>query len=451
MADANIAYRKLLLHFNGSSGSTTFTDSSNDSRTVTALGAAQLGTSVVKFGTASLDLTSNGAAKITDMTGIGSIGDFMIEMQVYPTASETESGVQTFFYMYDAVQDREFVLLRYSASGYDELQAFVIHSSSVVASGFGTTAVGTGAWKHIEWVRTGSTNTLRINGIEETTFTYGTAIVPTQIVIGAAAQESTTTYHCYGHIDEVRLTVGLNEHTADFTPPTAEYEDGSLSVYIEADSPLGELQSLTINGVGGFIAQGDIFGDFEATAFHDFTAFIDYAQPMRYVMDLETPDGLVRVPISSWQATLNVGRSGYGQAVIPNAGDYVDDLTAATEFVVSRQMTLFSGTVVVQEMTRTPADYVTLAQGPNNYTATVYGYPAEWPLVEDPDVRYDRTLTGIRSMTVDSGGTRVRCAIDYLLKPGQRAYAGSTPIIVSYINYYVPGVDEYMDIGERLT
>jgi hypothetical protein len=252
-----------------------------------------------------------------------------------------------------------------------------------------------------------------------------------------------------GHIDELRITVGRNDYTANFTPPAAEFEDGSVSAYAAADSPLGAVLAQAINGVGIFVQMGDIFGAASAVAFHDFTAFIDYAQPMRYVMDLVTPDGLVRVPISSWQATLNVGRSGYGQAVVPNAESYVDALNEATEFVISRQMTLFSGTVVAQEMTRTPADFVTVAQGPQNYTATTYGYPAEWPAVEDPDPMFDRTLTGVRSMTVDSSGTRVRCAIDWLLKPGQRAYAGATPILVGYINYYVPGIDEYMDIGER--
>ena len=49
----------------------------------------------------------------------------------------------------------------------------------------------------------------------------------------------------------------------------------------------------------------------------------------------------------------------------------------------------------------------------------------------------------------NTGGLRVRCEIDWLLRPGHRAYYGTTPIIVDYLNYYVPGVDQYMDVGER--
>jgi hypothetical protein len=102
-------------------------------------------------------------------------------------------------------------------------------------------------------------------------------------------------------------------------------------------------------------------------------------------------------------------------------------------------------------MIRTPADYVTLSTGPRNYTATVYGYPPEWDAIADPPTVYDRVLESVRALTVDSSGTRVRCAIDWHLRPAQRAYAGETALIVGYINYYVPtGADEYMDVGERV-
>jgi hypothetical protein len=218
-----------------------------------------------------------------------------------------------------------------------------------------------------------------------------------------------------------------------------------LAPMLGAPALLGKHVRSAVVQLPGILAAEQVIGA------HDFTPLMDADQPINYVVDLVTPDGLVRVPVSSWQATLNAGRVGYGQAVIPAAEPYVDDINAATEFVVYRRGTTLAGESIEQEMTRTPAEFVTLSTGPNNYTATIYGYPPEWDPVEDPPTVYDRTLHGVRSMTTYSSGTRVRCAIDWLLRPGQRAYAGETELIVGYINFYVPaGADEYMDVGERV-
>ena len=62
---------KLLLHFDGSDGATTTTDSSNNERTITLAGDAQLDTAQKKFGTASLLLDGNG-----DLASAADDGDF---------------------------------------------------------------------------------------------------------------------------------------------------------------------------------------------------------------------------------------------------------------------------------------------------------------------------------------------------------------------------------------
>jgi hypothetical protein len=72
----------------------------------------------------------------------------------------------------------------------------------------------------------------------------------------------------------------------------------------------------------------------------------------------------------------------------------------------------------------------------------------------DPDPAGDRTLVGVRSVSTYPSGARVRCAIDWLVKPAQRAYYADTSMIVSFVNYYVTqsnsSVESYMDVGERL-
>ena len=61
------SYTKLLLHCNGTDGSTSFLDDSGNSRTVTAIGSAQVDTAESKFGGASvLCSTKNDYLSVTD-------------------------------------------------------------------------------------------------------------------------------------------------------------------------------------------------------------------------------------------------------------------------------------------------------------------------------------------------------------------------------------------------
>jgi hypothetical protein len=86
---------------------------------------------------------------------------------------------------------------------------------------------------------------------------------------------------------------------------------------------------------------------------------------------------------------------------------------------------------------------------PYKYTCVIRGNSTGYTSDLNPPVLHDRTLAGIRQETNDQSGIRVRCEIDLLLRPAQRAYVNGSPFIVSYINYYVLQGDSYMDAGER--
>ncbi len=215
---------------------------------------------------------------------------------------------------------------------------------------------------------------------------------------------------------------------------------------VQAASPQAVPQLLAIQQAGSIAAPSPL-GTPAALAWHDFTGSTVGAQT--YVMDLVTPSGLVRVPISSWQATLQTDAASYVQCVIPAAAPWVDTILAATEFVISRRAALVGGGAVEYAMARSPIEQREPSQGPARYTVVLSGYPDALTANDDPPTAQDRTLTGVRSVAGLPGALRVRCAIDWLLRPGMRAYQGSTPILVDYINYYVPGNDEYMDVGER--
>jgi len=168
-----------------------------------------------------------------------------------------------------------------------------------------------------------------------------------------------------------------------------------------------------------------------------------------YVADLITPTGVVRVPISSWQATLQLDQACYGQAVLPAIFELVDPISQATEVIVLRKARLVGGGTVEQIMLRFPVETRSLAQGARNYTATLAGYFDAFPGESNLPESLTRDLQGVRSLTEDSGGVRIRADVDWLLRPGMSARYGATELEVSFINYYVPGNDQFMDIGER--
>jgi len=182
--------------------------------------------------------------------------------------------------------------------------------------------------------------------------------------------------------------------------------------------------------------------------FVDWAADIDPITSQTYYA-CEIDDGLldpIRVPISSWQATIQSGRASYAQAVIPAATQWVDAITARAsgEFVIYRGVLYSDGDTQEAELSRAPLQTVRYDQGPINTTMTVEGYTT----FSVPADALTRTLQNVRSRSVTSV-LRVRCDIDWFLRPGFTALDGETSFVVGYINYYVNSSDAYMDVGER--
>lgn len=179
---------------------------------------------------------------------------------------------------------------------------------------------------------------------------------------------------------------------------------------------------------------------------HDFTGLLGDVD-VEYVMDLVTPLGAVRVPISSWQATLQTGRKSYAQCVVPACGAWVAELSTATAFVISRRANLPGGGAIEYEMARAPVQALQYDRGSQRYTATVSGYGNAFAASENPPAIYDRELQQRRSVSSGGSSMRVRCAVDWLLRPGHRALVDGVPFRVGYINYYVNGTDAFSDVG----
>ena len=203
--DPNFASVVLLMHCDGTDGSTTFTDHSGSAKTLTANGNAQIDTAQSQFGGASALFDGTGdyvsAAASTDFE-FGS-GDFTIEFFLRLTGPDNFS----IFYTEDGNTS-----LHFDASRW----VWRANNTNVFVT---TDDPNLNQWYHIALVRNGTTTTLYRDASAEASGTsVDCANSNSAIRIGTGYQSLN------GHIDELRITKGVARYTsAGFTVPTAAF------------------------------------------------------------------------------------------------------------------------------------------------------------------------------------------------------------------------------------
>jgi hypothetical protein len=212
------AYTKVLLHMNGTDASTTFTDESG--KTWTASNQAQIDTAQSKFGGASGLFDGTGDYISTSDHADFNMGsddwtiDFWIRQDVLQnnTVFEQTDGTEKFEIFFGALTGR-FMCVCADASG--DIWRF--------RADFGMSA---DTWYHIAIVRSGGTPYMFKDGTS-LTVTEDTAISgKTAPDIAASPQigDGRIGNGLYGWVDEFRFSNGIARWTANFTPPTKEYE-----------------------------------------------------------------------------------------------------------------------------------------------------------------------------------------------------------------------------------
>jgi hypothetical protein len=207
----------LLLNFNGSNNSTTFTDSSPNGFAVTATGGAELSTSVKKYGTASGNFTGSGSRASVDLTGTDTFsdGDFTIEFWVYPDASASNQSARF-------VQRGDFPTAggwAISRNGNSSPMTLLLETYS---PGVGLLTGGSltdNQWSHVAVTRQGNTYRLFVDGVLANQNTATASLTDGLIDIGA---NSTGGESLSAYIDDLRILKGIALYTANFTPPAAQ-------------------------------------------------------------------------------------------------------------------------------------------------------------------------------------------------------------------------------------
>lgn len=226
--DSSFSSVSLLLHMNGSDGSTTFTDNSSNAFALTRSGNTRISTAQSKFGGSSglFDGDADWLSVANSTAYQFGTGDFTIEAWVYTLSQQNSfssivgSGVGTF-------STGAVFLMNYGVS---------VTTTLIRKIGFGTpasnptvlstTVINTGAWYHVAVTRNSSTVRLFINGSLEATAVNNESInlSASGLQIGRNGWDGAQGYW-NGYIDELRITKGVARYIASFTPPTAQYPD----------------------------------------------------------------------------------------------------------------------------------------------------------------------------------------------------------------------------------
>ncbi len=221
--------------------------------------------------------------------------------------------------------------------------------------------------------------------------------------------------------------------------------------YISANGPLESPAMLAWHQFG-YISHtaGPLSANVQMLGFNDFVSTLDGTESINYAMDLIASGVATRVPIRSWQGTYRLGQTGYLQAVIPNAGEWLSEITAATSFSIYQLVTIDGLDIEYPIETGITIERKDEAQGATNYSVVIIGYPAAVTDPGDTIDAYDQTLLKQRSVFNNaSTGYRVRCKVNMLLRPGNRAWVDDTNSYkVDYVTYYCFDSDSYMDVGE---
>lgn len=242
-ADASYANVSLLLHGDGTNGSTTIPDSSVSPATVTTYGNAAISTTQSKFGGSSLYFDGTGDYLTIpggDAFAMGT-GDFTIEAWVRPAST---SGVQAICNIaYDGSGQLFFGII------YGALTVY--HAGGSILAG--SSAPAADAWSHIALTRASGTLQMWIEGTQVGTVSFSTSLsCPNPVSIGAGYAGA---YPFAGYVDEVRITKGVARYTSSFTPPAAAFSDTPFDLatggYCITTSYTGEVNVICLDDSSG--------------------------------------------------------------------------------------------------------------------------------------------------------------------------------------------------------
>jgi len=226
--DYDIFYKNtvLLLHMNGTNGSTNFIDNSLYNRTVNNFGGAEINTAQYKFGGASARFNNvDSYLTVNDSNDLNfSTGDWTIEFFCNINPVETDILINKSFGLGFYGYQIRIINNRFSIKGYGT--NFIPNLVYELGEDVGP-IVTPNTWYHVAAARQASNFYLYIDGIliDSTTSNSNLYNSPGPLSIGGTSDGQGLTS---GYIDEVRITKGVCRYPngAAFPVPTSQFLDG---------------------------------------------------------------------------------------------------------------------------------------------------------------------------------------------------------------------------------
>ena len=237
IGDANFADVSLLLHGDGTSGSTTITDSSSNAVSVTANGNAQIDTTIKKFGTGSVELDGSGDY-LSAGTSVGNFGtgDFTVEMWLYPISYNRGLFSKTTNTSGSSPP---------SISAYMTSTALLVGVNSGSATGSWNTCSALPAlnqWSHLAICRSGTDLRCFLNGTSILNVT-NSADVDNSDTLRIGYWRLTNQFE--GYMDDIRFS-GVARYTSNFTAPTAAFLDNGPTLDLSSGNVFSHAPSANV-------------------------------------------------------------------------------------------------------------------------------------------------------------------------------------------------------------
>ena len=204
----------LLLHGDGTNGSTTIVDSSPSPKTVTPVGNAQISTAQSKFGGASIAFDGTGDyLNIASNAAFGfGTSNFTLEYFLKSNLSGTQIHIDT-----RIANNNETAPELYSVG------TNLFYYTNLVQVITGTNVLNVDTWHHIALSKSATSTRLFVDG-QQVGSTYSDALdygSARPLYIGATYQ---ATGPVNGYIDDLRITKGYARYTSNFTSPTSAFK-----------------------------------------------------------------------------------------------------------------------------------------------------------------------------------------------------------------------------------
>ena len=222
-SDPDFASVSLLLHMDGSNGSTTFTDSSSNAFTGTRYGSLAVSTTESKFGGASAAFSGGTSADALDFADNAAFdfgtGDFTLECWAY--LNGTPGNVNALVAKWGSAGNEWIWWVNNSGK-----LVFYTNGGSVTSSA----SVPTGQWTFLSVTRQSGTVKVFIGGAQGASSTISTDFNGSATLSVGNYPAFGNFNHNYGiavdgYLDDVRITKGVARYTAAFTPPTEPFPD----------------------------------------------------------------------------------------------------------------------------------------------------------------------------------------------------------------------------------